>query len=101
MKELITIEQANRLMLAFIVIAPILGALCGLAVRKARNGALAGLAIGMGNFAMWRVYNAITDRLGLDTVKNLVINLAMFTCLGILIGSCTAWYMVRRQEASK
>ena len=101
MKELITIEQANRLMLALIVVAPILGALWGLAVRKVRTGALAGLAIGVGNFAMWHIYNAITNNLGLDTVKNLVINLGMFICLGILIGSCVAWYMIRKQEAAK
>jgi len=88
-------------MLALIVIAPILGALCGLIVRKVRLGALAGLAIGIGNFAMWHVYNAITNSLGLDTVKNLVVNIAMFVCLGVLVGSCVAWYMIRKQETAK
>jgi drug/metabolite transporter (DMT)-like permease len=88
--ELITLEQANKLMLALIVIAPLVGALCGLAVRKVRGGALIGLALGVGNFLLWKVYNAITDRLGLDTVKNLAVNVVLFVVVGIVIGVVAA-----------
>lgn len=90
MHELITLEQANKLMLALIVIAPLVGALCGLAVRKVRGGVLIGLALGVGNFLLWKVYNAITDRLGLDTVKNLAVNVALFVVVGIVIGIVAA-----------
>jgi RsiW-degrading membrane proteinase PrsW (M82 family) len=86
MHELITLEQANTLMLALIAAAPIVGALCGLAVRKVRGGALIGLELGIGNFLLWKIYNAITDRLGLDTVKNLAVNVALFVAVGIVVG---------------
>jgi hypothetical protein len=35
---------------------------------------------------MWRVYNAIEDALGLDSVAGLLANLALFVVLGIGIG---------------
>lgn len=37
-------------------------------------------------FPMWVAYNAIEDRLGLDSVAGLVLNLALFAAFGIGIG---------------
>jgi DMSO/TMAO reductase YedYZ heme-binding membrane subunit len=86
MKELITLQQANTLMLIVLVAAPFAGALWGYFAKQLKSGALWGLAIGVGNLALWRIYNGITDRLGLDTVKNLLVNLGLFILIGLVIG---------------
>jgi hypothetical protein len=39
---------------------------------------------------MWRLYNTITDRNGLDTVRNLAINGAVFLVVGIALGVALA-----------
>ena len=86
MKELITIEQMNHLMLAVIFIAPVIGLIIGAVVKNVKAWALGGLAIGVGNYVLWTVYSAITNRLGLDTVVNLAVNLGLFIAVGIVIG---------------
>jgi hypothetical protein len=86
MKELITIEQANHLMLAILIVAPVIGLIVGLLVKQVKPYALWGLAIGVGNYVMWTVYSAITNHLGLDTVKNLLVNLTLFIVVGIVAG---------------
>lgn len=90
MKELITIHQANLLMLALLIAAPVIGVLWGAAVKNVKRGAAIGLLVGGGNYALWTVYNAITDRLGLDTVKNLMTNLALFIVVGAAAGFAAA-----------
>ncbi|HEY3331573.1 MAG TPA: hypothetical protein VGK19_16200 [Capsulimonadaceae bacterium] len=86
MKELITLSQANTLMLGLTVAIPIIGLVWGVAVKRIKHGVVAGVLIGLGNLAMWKVYNAITDHLGLDTVKNLLVNLALFVAIGVISG---------------
>lgn len=86
MKELIDPHQAQLLMLGVLVAAPLVGLVWGFFVKRILSGLLVGLAVGAGNFALWTAYNAITDRLGLDTVKNLLVNLGLFVGLGIVIG---------------
>jgi DNA integrity scanning protein DisA with diadenylate cyclase activity len=86
MTELISMPQANHLMIAVFVIAPIIGLIWGAIAKQLMRGLIVGLAIGGGNMILWIVYNAITDRLGLDTVKNLVVNLVLFIALGIIAG---------------
>ena len=86
MKELITIQQMNHLMLAVIVIAPVVGLLIGAVVKNVKAYALGGLAIGVGNYVLWTVYSAITNKLGLDTVVNLAVNLGLFIVIGVVVG---------------
>ena len=86
MKELITFQQANTLMWAILVIAPVIGLIIGNRLKETKAGLGWGLAVGISNIAVWHVYNAITNRLGLDTVKNLLTNLGLFIGLGIIIG---------------
>lgn len=86
MKELIDAHQAQMLMIAVLIAAPVIGLVWGAVVKRIVPGLLIGLAIGIGNFALWTVYNAITNSLGLDTVKNLLVNLALFIVLGVIIG---------------
>ncbi|MDR3709846.1 MAG: hypothetical protein P4L33_16240 [Capsulimonadaceae bacterium] len=91
MKELITLNQANLLMLALLVVAPIIGLIAGAAYRKPVPGLAAGVLIGAGNLVLWKVYNLITERLGLDTVKNLLVNLALFAVVGLIAGLAWGW----------
>ncbi len=55
--------------------------------------------LGILNWVLWRLYNAITDQLGLDTVKNLLVNLALFVALGIAGGVAAGLYLRSRQPA--
>lgn len=48
-------------------------------------GALIG-AIGTAIYAMWHVYGTITDALGLDSVLNLCVQLALFAIFGVVLG---------------
>ncbi len=83
-KELISLHQANLLMLAVLVLAPLVGLAWGAAKKRPVPGLVIGLLVGAGNYGLWTVYNAITEHLGLDTVKNLLVNL--FVVVGLLIG---------------
>ena len=98
MKELIDEQQAHRLMLGVLVLAPIIGLVWGLVAKRLVKGLVLGLAIGVGNFVLWTVYNAITDHLGLDTVKNLLVNLALFIALGVIIGLAVGWFTRKEPE---
>ncbi len=89
MKELISAPQAHLLMLTVLIIAPLVGLAWGLWAKRIRRGIGVGLAVGVGNFALWTLYNALTDKMGLDTVKNLLVNLGLFIALGLLVGA--AW----------
>lgn len=86
MTELITIAQANRIMLILLIAAPVLGLALGALTKRIKLGVLTGIGIGGGNYVMWKVYSAITDRLGLDTVKNLLVNLGLFIAVGVIVG---------------
>jgi lipopolysaccharide export LptBFGC system permease protein LptF len=100
MKELITIEQMNHLMMAFIVIAPVVGLVIGAIVKNVKAYGLGGLAIGVGNYILWTVYSAITNKLGLDTVANLAVNLGLFIVIGVVVGIVIA-KMQSKPERSK
>ena len=94
-QELITEHQANLLMWAVLIAAPLVGLAWGAASKRSRRGLTVGLLVGVGNLALWSIYNAITDRLGLDTVKNLLVNLALFIFVGIGVGLGAVWYNIR------
>lgn len=104
MREIVSVEQVQRLFLLLAVALPILGVAvgAGLGARRGqlRRCALQGLligALGPVNLVLWFVYNRITDRLGLDTVKNLLVNLALFVTLGIVAG-LVAGSIVRKNQ---
>jgi drug/metabolite transporter (DMT)-like permease len=89
-QELITRHQANLLMVLVLVAAPLIGLVWGIRTKKVRQGVGIGAALGIGNMILWGIYNAITDRLGLDTVKNLLVNLGIFAFIGIVSGVAVA-----------
>jgi len=86
MKELIDEHQAHLLMLAVLLLALLVGLAWGVWTKRVGQGLLLGALVGAGNYALWTVYNAITERLGLDTVKNLLVNLGLFVLIGVVVG---------------
>src|SRR2546421_5871583 len=98
MREIVTMEQANHLFVLLAIALPIAGILIGAAVG-ARDGRTAGDArtgffiglLGPLNLLLWTIYNAITNRIGLDRVSNLLVNLALFISLGVVAGLIFGW----------
>ncbi len=93
MKELIELAAVERLFQLLSVGAPIagmlVGALWGAKQQNVKQGAIHGLLFGLlgtANYLMWRIYNALTDANGLDSVRGLFINFGLFTVLGIAAG---------------
>ncbi len=102
MREIVTREQVEHWFLLLALVAPVvgaaLGALGGGLKGRVGAGAAKGFLIGLVgpvNLLLWKIYNGITDRLGLDSVKNLVVNLALFIGLGIGAG-LIAGFLYRR-----
>ena len=60
-------------------------------------GFLWGLAFTV-NWLMWKVYNFLTDRNGLDSVRNLALNLILFIIVGIVIGVIAARLYLRSSK---
>jgi len=90
MKELISPQQSETLILAFAVLLTLVGA--GLGYRELRTkGLLAGLA-GPLVFCLWQMhkyvtrYDPQTGYFGLDKVKVLVGEVVLFVVLGALLG---------------
>jgi hypothetical protein len=75
------------------VVLPLVGIGAGAALqfRARRPGALgAGILIGLlgpANWLLWRIYNRIEDHYGLDSVKAMLLNLALFAALGLAAGA--------------
>ena len=88
-------------MLGVLALAPVIGLIWGLVTKRMGWGLSVGLAVGVGNYALWTVYNAITEKLGLDTVKNLLVNLGLFVVISIIIGAGAGVYAARagKQQA--
>lgn len=105
MREIVTVQQMDRLFLVLAIAAPLVGAVIGAALARRQNpgrGALRGLLVGLlgpANLVMWKVYNALTDRMGLDTVKNLLVQLGLFVGLGVAVG-LVAGYVMRNRSTN-
>ena len=84
-------------MLGVLVLAPLIGLTWGIVNKRLALGLATGILAGGGNDALWTVYNAITQKLGLDTVANLLVNLGLFVGLGIAIGIGAGVYTARKQ----
>lgn len=97
MKELIDEHQAHLLMLAVLILAPLIGLAWGARAKRAGQGLLLGVLAGAGNFALWMVYNAITEKLGLDTVANLFVNLGLFVVIGVMVGLGAGLFAARKR----
>lgn len=106
LREIVEAQTVERWFAVLAIVGPILGLLIGATVGARRGagkaGAVSGLLVGLLgtlNWLCWRLYNALTDANGLDTVKNVVINGVVFVAIGAVIGSVTG-YLRRRTIAS-
>lgn len=106
LKEIVEVSSMERLFLLLAVVAPVAGVLIGAFLRsRARNvkrGALLGLLIGLAgpaNLVLWRLYNAVTDRTGLDSVRGLIVNFALFVGVGAAVGLLIGTLMRRSAPA--
>jgi len=94
MDELVTTEQAERVIamltwalpLAGLVLGAIVGAARGRLGRGVALGLLCGLS-GPAVWALWRMYNGVIGGYGLDSVRGLLVNLALFVLIGLVIGA--------------
>jgi hypothetical protein len=93
MRELVTVEQAEgAVRLAAVALPPVglaLGAVIGAARKQTGRGLAIGLLCGLAGPAiwlLWRMYNGIIGIYGLDSVRGLLMNLALFVAVGLLIG---------------
>ena len=93
LREMVDVAALGRLFALLAILAPLVGTALGAGVGAKRNnvsqGAKRGLLfglIGTAHWLLWTLYNALTDRLGLDTVLNVVVNLALFIALGLGVG---------------
>ena len=104
--EIVSVEETGRLFLLLAFGLPLLGMLAGVgwgAYHKQTRrygvmGLLAGM-IGPLNWVMWNVFNILTNRNGLDTVRNVFVNLAVFVIIGLCIGLGLG-SVLRRAESS-
>jgi hypothetical protein len=93
LREIVDIAAVERLFLLLAVLGPIAGLVIGAALGKRSQRlcpcALVGLLLGLLgtlNWLLWRTYNVLTDANGMDSVKGLAINLALFIAVGALLG---------------
>ena len=107
LREIVDIAAVDRLFLLLAVLGPVAGLVVGAAMGRCsgrmRSGAIAGLLIGLLgtlNWLLWRVYNALTDANGLDSVKGLAINLALFVAVGAALGFGYSQWTRRKPDVS-
>lgn len=89
MREIVNVGEVERLLVVLAVVGPMAGAAIGGLATHSHRGALRGISVGLLlslTWIMWHIYNAVTDRLGLDTVKNVFVNLGLFVCVGVIAG---------------
>lgn len=105
LREIVTRLQMDQLCVLLAVLLPLAGAAIWaararkLGRRRAFPLGLVVALVGPVNLALWLIYNAITDRLGLDRVSNLLVNLALFVGLGVGIGLGAAFWARRNAAA--
>lgn len=94
MREIVDLGVIGRLFAVLAIALPLvglaLGAGGGTRRGQARQGAVTGVmlgALGTLNWLLWLAYNAITSRLGLDTTRNVIVNLVFFVLVGLALGA--------------
>lgn len=106
--EIVSVEATEHLFALLAFGLPLLGILVGAAVGVYRKRimhylrlGLAGGLIGPLNWLMWHVFNGLTERNGLDTVRNVFINLGVFVFVGLALGIGGGMYFRRGEAAVK
>ena len=104
MKELVTRAQADVFFLGILVLGLVVAPVAGLLAKRRGGDPLPAALLWGGPLVLigllWRVYNAITDRVGLDSVANLAANAVLFVVIGAACGIGWIWLAGRRQDAT-
>ncbi len=93
MKELVTTSEVNRVFLVLALLVPVPAFVLTIVVGRLtrvpswwyRAGILVALAAPF-NFVLWKIYELNTSAMGLDTVKNVVVNVVFFILVGVVGG---------------
>ncbi len=93
LREIVDTQALGKLFTLLAVLVPLLAATVGGAIGKRngnpKRGATNGLTVGLLaplNWVLWRLYNAVVDSTGIDTVRNVLINLVLFVAIGLGVG---------------
>jgi hypothetical protein len=93
LQEIVTVAQAERIINLLALALPVAGLLLGVVIGSLRKRPIVGLLVGLLSglvgpviWLLWRMYNGIIGVFGLDSVKGLLINLALFIVIGVVIG---------------
>lgn len=96
-KELVSQEAVERTFLVAAAAGPAAGLAIGILIgklkRRSKQCAAAGFLLGLllcGIYGMWRIFNAITDSLRLDSLANLAVQLVLFSAVGAAAGLAAA-----------
>lgn len=85
MNEIISLNTIETLFISLAVALPVVGLLIGVWRKRVLVGFGWGM-VGPINYLLWKMYNALTNHFGLDTMVNLYLNLAIFAVLGLTAG---------------
>lgn len=93
MSELIRPEQVDRILLFAAIAGPLVGLIVGIMVGAHRrcslptivSGALLGGLCSIA-YGLWRLYNSIVGVVGLDSVANAAVQVALFAVFGCILG---------------
>jgi hypothetical protein len=98
---MVTRSQADLLFTVLPVLGLIAGATAGWLARRGGRDAVSAITLWGGPLVLigilWRVYNAITDRIGLDSVANLAVNFVLFVVAGGIAGLVWTTLAARRE----
>jgi len=93
MGELVTVEQAERVIGVLVYALPVAGAVLAAAIGAVRRlvgpAVRAGLIVGLCGpaiWGLWRMHNGIIGVYGLDSVRGLLIELGVFVGIGLAVG---------------
>jgi hypothetical protein len=93
MQELVTVEQAERAIRVAAVALPVAGIIVGAVAGAVRGQAMRGLALGLlcgmigpGLWGLWLMYSGVVGAYGLDSVRGLLVNIALFVGIGVVVG---------------
>ncbi len=89
MHEIVTVSEINHVFFALAIAAPLAGAALFAVSRQKKTLRAAAFLLGLAgpaNLLLWLMYQALTSHLGLDSVKNLFVNLACFLLIGAAAG---------------
>lgn len=91
--EIIDIVLVGKIFSLLAILTPIVGILAGslrgMKRSTLRIGLIRGVVIGLlgpVNWVLWTVFNVISNQTGLDSVKNVVLNMLLFIITGLILG---------------